>query len=122
MLRIALLGIGLLSFVACTSVNFVLLGAPTTYPRVDVEHVRIYLNETEVRARYEKVALLFAESSSELGNEVKVIRAMQRQAAELGADGIILLVLAEGYPNKLFDLGEEHRGRAIAIKLVEAGS
>ena len=122
MLRIALLGIGLISLTACTSVNFVLLGVPTTYPRVDMEQVRIYLNETEVRAPYEKVALLFAESVSELGNEVKVIRAMQQQAAELGADGIILLVLAEGYPNKLFDLGEEHRGRAIAIKLIEDGS
>ena len=74
-------------------------------------------------APYEKVALLLAESSSELGSEVKVIGAMQQQAAaELEADRIVLLVLAEVYPNELFDLGEEHRGRAIAIKLVENGS
>ena len=102
--------------------HFVLLGVPTTHPRVDMERVRIYLNETEVHAPYEKVALLFAESRSELGSEVKVIRAMQEKAAEIGADGIILLALVEGRPNSLFDLGEEHRGRAIAIKLVEGGS
>lgn len=51
-----------------------------------------------------------------------MIGAMQQQAAELEADNIVLLVLAEGYPNELFDLGEEHWGRAIAIKLVENGS
>jgi hypothetical protein len=69
-----------------------------------------------------KVALLFAESATELGSEVKVIRAMREKAAELGADGIIVLALAEGFPNGLFDLGEEHRGRAIAIKIVGGGS
>ena len=122
MLRIALAALGLLSLTACTSVNFVLLGAPTLHPRVDIEHVRVYLNDTDVKAPYENVALLFAESTSELGNEAKVIRAMKEQAAELGADGIILLAITEGYPNRLFDLGEEHRGRAIAIRLVEGGS
>lgn len=47
-----------------------------------------------LHAPYEKVALLLAESSSELGSEVKVIGAMQQQAAELEADRIVLLVLA----------------------------
>ena len=119
MLRAGTLSIALLSVTACTSVHFVMLGVPTTHPRVDMEQVRIYLSETDVHAPYEKLALLFAESTSELGNEVKVIRAMQEKAAELGADGIILLVIGEGYPNTIFDLGEEHRGRAIAIKRVE---
>jgi hypothetical protein len=117
LLLIAAAGLG-----ACTSVSFVPLGAPTAYPRVDVEHVRSYLTEIDVGAPYEKVALLFAESATELGSEVKVIRAMREKAAELGADGIIVLALAEGFPNGLFDLGEEHRGRAIAIKIVGGGS
>jgi hypothetical protein len=45
LLLIAAAGLG-----ACTSVSFVPLGAPTAYPRVDVEHVRSYLTEIDVGA------------------------------------------------------------------------
>ena len=76
--------------------------------------MRIYLNETEVHAPYEKVALLFAESSTELGNEVKVIRATQQQAAELGADGIILLALGVELDTRDFVMGFASLGRLVS--------
>ena len=55
-----------------------------------VDEVRIFLDEADVPGDYEEIALVTSRSDASWTDETDLIRAMQRRAAKLGADAIIV--------------------------------
>lgn len=108
---------------ACTSTGAVLLDAgpgPERHP----DQVRVYLHEEDVPGDYEQIALVTSRSDASWADETHLIRAMQRRAARLGADAIILGEIRdpgtlERVAEVLTDYEAERRGRAVAIRLLD---
>jgi hypothetical protein len=108
---------------ACTSTGAVLLDAgpgPERHP----DEVRVYLHEDDVPSDYEQIALVTARSDAGWTDETALIRAMQRRAARLGADAIIVGEIrepstVERVAEVLTDYEPDRRGRAVAIRLLD---
>ena len=109
---------------ACTSTGAVLLGGTGPYPETDPYEVRVFLSEDEVPGDYERIALVTARSDAGWTDETDLIRAMQRRAARLGADAIIVGEIrepstVERVAEVLTDYEPDRRGRAVAIRLLD---
>jgi hypothetical protein len=109
---------------ACTSTSAVLLGGSGTYPEISPMEVRVFLNERDVTAEYERIALVTARSGSDWTDETDLIRAMRKRAARLGANAIIIgdikdPTTLERIAGVLTDYEPQRRGRALAIRLEE---
>lgn len=108
---------------ACTSTGAVLLDAgpgPARHP----DQVRVFLHEEDVPGEYEQIALVTSKSDASWTDETDLIRAMQRRAARLGADAIIVGDIRE--PSTLERVAEvfteyeaPRRGRSVAIRLLD---
>ena len=86
-------GVGLLAVVAlagCISTNAVRLGTPTQYPPVRPEEVQVFLEEEDVKGEFDKIAIVNAEGNYSYANDERMIEAMKKKAAKLGANAIII--------------------------------
>ena len=95
----AMFGIGIFTLAACATSSQVLTGAPRS-PRLPAE-VRVYTQAPS--QSFEEIALLGAtrKSVSTAGAEraiARMIEAMRQQAAELGANGLLLEDIADSEP------------------------
>ena len=86
----ALVSLAVLGVAACSSSSHVVVG--TARPPISPDAVKLYLHP---HAKYEEVAILDASSKnswafSDQGKTDKVIERLKRQAAALGANGILL--------------------------------
>lgn len=91
----------------CVSTNSTLLGAAKPGPRTAFADVQIYRTAAQAPAGYREIALIHATADAGFTNESRMYRAMRREAAKLGADGVIL--------DGLSDYGSDRQGRGIAI-------
>ena len=113
------------SLAGCVSTNATMLGdAPAGAP-VEASQVRIYRTADQVPSRYREVALLNSAGDSMMTNEAKMHESMKRQAAKLGADGIILDSMSEPtaatkVAAAVLGGSAQRKGRAIAIKMEPA--
>jgi hypothetical protein len=124
MRKIALLLTVLLA-TACVSTNAVRLANAGTYPEVPPEQVQVFLTETDVKVEFEKIALINASGESNWTNEEGMIKAMQKKAGKLGANGIILGDIKEASAGAkvaaaVFGTGTQRKGQVVAIRLKEA--
>ncbi|HVR80893.1 MAG TPA: hypothetical protein VHF02_02210 [Luteimonas sp.] len=81
--------IALAALTGCASTSRVMLGAPR--PAIAVEQVRVYQVPPK---RYEEIARLDASSAIGFGTQGQsnaAINRLRREAAKLGADGVLLL-------------------------------
>lgn len=108
---------------ACTSTGAVLLdGGPG--PERHPNDVTVYLHEEDVPGDYEQIALVTSRSDASWTDETDLIRAMQRRAAKLGADAIIVGEIrepstVERVAEVLTDYEAPRRGRSVAIRLLD---
>jgi hypothetical protein len=82
-----------LVFSGCISTQETLLGekrAPTSE-----DAVQVYRSEAQVTCAYEEVALIHAQGSADFTNEAQMIRRGRKDAAKLGANGLILTPIDE---------------------------
>src|SRR5688500_12688816 len=112
---------------ACVSTNAVRLGSGPVRAPVADSTVAIYRTADRVPGKYEDVALLNSKGESSWTDEAKMFRSMQKKAAELGANGIILDAVSEPsagakVASAIFGTGAERKGRAIAIFVIPADS
>lgn len=110
---------------ACVSTNAVQLGSVGSYPPVPPEKVQVFLTEADVKVEFEKVALINAKGESNWTNESGMIKAMQKKAGELGANGIILGEIKEASSGAkvaaaVLGVGTQRKGTVVAIRLKEA--
>src|SRR5918996_3098960 len=79
-----------LTLSGCISTNAVRVGEATQYPAVKPEEVKVSLKEDDVKTDFDKVALINAEGNYTYANDERMINAMKKKAAKLGANAIIL--------------------------------
>ena len=116
-----------LTLAACVTTNAVRLGSGPVRAPVADSTVAIYRTADQVPGKYEEVALLNSKGESGWTDEAKMFRSMQKKAAELGANGIILDAVSEPsagakVASAIFGTGAERKGRAIAIFVLPADS
>ena len=119
----ALLGV-LLALVACASANkFLIPGAPQFQPIEDWTTVQVYTHPDSVPGEYVEIAHLEGKGTL-LNSRTGLIEALQREAAEVGANAIIFL----GYDKMglveaaMIDEEAEYRqARGTAIRVLSEG-
>ncbi len=108
---------------ACVTTHVIPLGTPGRYPPVDPEQVRVFLKEEDVGAKFERIAAIEAEGDYNSVNTEKMIKAMKKKAARLGADALILGEFKDPstgarIAHAVFGVGGERKGKVIAIRLL----
>jgi hypothetical protein len=116
---------GLLAVVAlagCISTNAVRLGEPTQYPAVKPEEVKVFLQEADVKADFDKIAIINAEGNYTWADDEKMVDAMKKKAAKLGANAIIIGEFKdpstiEKIADAVVGVGGTKTGKVLAIRL-----
>lgn len=93
--RLLIIGVLLLTLMACTSRSHVLLGQPRT--PIPVEQVIVYSQPPE---HFEKVALLYSSSRNSWrftnqGKKDQALKGLKQEAASLGANGVLIESISE---------------------------
>ena len=111
-----------LSLSACISSSAVQLGQPTQYPAVAPEQVQVFLKEEDVKQEFDKVALITAEGNYTYADDERMIKAMKKKAAQLGANAIVIGEFKDpSAVGKIADavigVGGQKTGKVLAIRL-----
>lgn len=112
------------SLSACVTTHAIQLGTPGRYPPVDPNQVQVFLKEEDVTVKFDKVAAIEAQGDYQFANDEKMIKALKKKAAKLGANALILGEFkdpstAGKVTNALIGVGGERKGRVIAIRLLQ---
>lgn len=75
---------------ACVSTNATVLNKSMTRPPIAKDSVVIYSSADKVPGKYDEVALLNSKGDESMTNERKMYESMRKEAAKLGANGVIL--------------------------------
>ena len=106
---------------ACVRTNATMLGSATAQrPALVPDSVRIYRTAAQVPGKYEEVALLNATGEASWTDENKMMNAMRKKAASLGANAVILDAISEPsagakVAGAVFGTGAQRKGKAIAV-------
>lgn len=111
----------------CVNTSAVQLGTPGQFPPTDPEQVQVFLTEADVKVPFEKVALINAEGNYQYANDERMIKAMKKKAAELGANAIIIGEFkdpstASKVANAVLGVGGERKGQVLAVRLQAAAA
>lgn len=108
-MRSVLIALFVLALVGCASTHHVMLGQPR--PAIDAAQVKVYQVPPK---KYEEIARLDARSGVGFGTQGQInsaIGRMAREAAKLGANGVILLGVDETGSPVSFGVGAGSFGR-----------
>ena len=113
------------SLAACVQTNAVRLGNAPARAAVAPEAVAVYRTADQVPSKYEEVAILNSTGESRFTNEEKMFKSMQKKAAQLGANGVILDGISEPsagakVASAALGVSAQRKGRAIAIYVFPA--
>jgi hypothetical protein len=116
---------GLLAVVAlagCINTNAVELGQPRQYAAVSPEDVQVFLTEADVKADFDKVAIINAEGNYTFATDEKMVNAMKKKAAKMGANAIIIGEFkdpstVEKIADAVVGVGGTKTGKVLAIRL-----
>ncbi len=113
-----------LPFSGCIQTQATKLNAADRTP-VEAEAVQVFRTAEALTCAYEEVAIIHAQGDVNLTNEAQMIRKAQKEAAELGANGIILGGFKE--PNAVISVASailnftpDRRGEMVAIYVLDA--
>ena len=112
---------------SCVSTNATMLGTATMHrAAVPVQAVKLYRSADQVPGKYEEIALLHSQGPSTTTNEPQMLESMQKKAAELGANGVILDALTEPsagakIAGAFLGYSPERTGKSVAIYVYPPG-
>ncbi len=122
---VAAVAIAAVCLTACVSTNATMLGASATGAKpvamvTDPAAIAIYRTPDQVPGKYTEVALLNSTGDSNYTTEKGMFKSMRKQAAKVGANGIILDNVKEpGSGAKvaaaIFGVSAQRKGQSIAI-------
>jgi hypothetical protein len=120
--QVAVVGTVLVALGGCVSTNATMLGGATTGPAIPPTSVAIYRTPAQVPRHYTEVALLNSSGDSIYTDEKAMFTSMQKEAAKLGANGVILDNVKEpGSGAKvaaaIFGVSAQRKGTSIAISV-----
>lgn len=106
---------------SCVNTNATLL-SNQTYPKIHPDDVVIYLSEDDVEAEFQKIAILYAEANSNWSSPSKMLKALRKEAAKIGANGILYQSITEPSAEAkiaatLLDAEAERHAEMIAIRV-----
>ncbi len=107
--------------VACVSTSAVRIGNQTPRPMTNWKNVAVYRSADQVSGNYEEVGLLVSTGEAMYSSEAQMWKSMQKKAAKLGANAIILDAMSEPKSGAKIAAavlgvgGAERKGKAIAI-------
>lgn len=109
----------------CVTTNSTMLGQASVAAPLDPSAVAIYRTADQVKANYREVALLNSAGDSGMTNERGMYESMKKEAARIGANGVILDAISEPSAGTkvaaaIFGVSAQRKGRAVAI-FVEGG-
>lgn len=115
-----------LSLGGCVSTNSTRLGAPQTRLAIAPALVTLYRAGDQVGRPYSEVALLNSSGDSVWTTEQAMFESMRKEAAKLGANGVILGPTKEpGAAIKvaaaILHVSVSRKGRALAIRTMPEG-
>ncbi len=82
--------LAILSLSACVSTNATMLGGAKPDEPIDPQTVVIYRTAAQAPVGYREVALIHATADSGFSDERRLYDAMRREAARIGANGVLL--------------------------------
>lgn len=105
--------------VSCVSTNSTMLSSKS-YAPVTPEEVSIYLDEEDIPGDFERIAIINAKGSSSMTTESQMYEAVRKEAAKLGANGVLHAKLDEPgtgakIAGALLGTGTNRRGEMVAI-------
>jgi hypothetical protein len=109
-----------LSVLGCVSAQVLRLGSPQSYPPIAATEVQIFMTEADVKAPFEKIALIKLKGDSKYTNETQMVEKAKIEAAKLGANGIVLGQTDEPsagakVAGAIFGISTQRRGEVVAI-------
>jgi hypothetical protein len=116
--------VGLVMLVGCVTTRSVQLGEYQQRAAVPWKSVAVYRTPDSVPGKYNEIALLTAKGDSLLTGQSAMWKSLQKKAAKLGANAIILEATAEPKDAAkiasavLLGFGPSRRGKAVAIYIL----
>ncbi len=118
-----------IAFSSCISTKVTML-RQAEYEAVDPEQVQVFLSKEDVKVPFEKIALIHADADANFTKQHKMISAMKKKAAEIGAHAIIIgeidepSVVARVASQAILATQDvltrlERTGQAVAIRFIE---
>jgi hypothetical protein len=107
--------------IGCVSTSAVRIGNQAARPQTNWKNVAVYRSADQVPGKYEEVGLLVSTGEAMYSSEAQMWKSMQKKAAKLGANGIILDAMSEPKSGAKIAAavlgvgGAERKGKAIAI-------
>lgn len=106
--------------VGCVTTNVIPLAGNNVHPALQPSDVDVFVAENDIPFPYEKVAFISAEGSSTWTNEKEMVEAAKKEAAKLGANGIVIGQILEPsagakVAGAIFGVSAERKGRLLAV-------
>lgn len=119
LLTVALASLILLS--GCISTSAVPLAGAGKHAPIPREFVAIFASEGDIPGPYEKVAIIHARGSSQWTNENMMFGELQREAAKMGANGIVVGGVVEPsagakVAGAVFGVSPQRKGEVLAVR------
>jgi hypothetical protein len=121
MTKLYFLALGCCVLAGCVRTSTVRLGDPVPYPPVDPSEVVIFITEGDVPGPFVKVAYISAEGAHGFTTEKGMVEKVQREAAKLGANGVVVNEIAEPSAGakiaaSVFGTTAQRTGKMLAIR------
>ncbi|HXB27003.1 MAG TPA: hypothetical protein VNV25_19910 [Gemmatimonadaceae bacterium] len=105
--------------IACMHTNATMLST-TSRPAIDPSAVTIYTSADKVPAKYDEVALIDSHGDDALTSYHQMIESMRKQAAKVGANGLILSTDSDAgtvakVAHVLIGTSADRKGKSVAI-------
>ncbi|MCE5270802.1 hypothetical protein LLH00_05910 [bacterium] len=108
----------------CVSAQVTMLGGNQKLAAIAPEQVQVFMSPNDISVPYDKVAVIHAQGGSGFTTEQGMIKKAQKEAAKIGANGIIVETIKEPssgakVAGAIFGIQPERRGQITAIRLKE---
>lgn len=105
---------------ACVHTSAAVLDTRTQYAPLCVQAITVYTTRDRAPTDYQEVAILSSRGSSTYTNEQQMLASIKKEAAKVGATGIILNDITEASAGAkvaaaITGVGTERQGKALAI-------
>ena len=96
----------------------------TDRPPISPEDVTIYLQESDIKGEFEKMAIIDLSGASGWTNEEQIYEKARKEAAEIGANGVLFQEMEEAgtgeqVASAIFGTGSDTDAKMIAIYVFE---
>lgn len=118
-LRVLMIAVILVA--GCVTSQVIRLGDVPYYAAIPVEFVQVFMQESDIPGKYEKLALIKLSGDTDMTNETEMITEAKRAAAKIGANGLVLGDIDEPSTGakvaaKVFGLSTNRKGEVLAVR------